>query len=179
MARARSTPPASGETRTGIPEVLLRQIVDDDGGRGEEVVDRHVEEALDLPGVKIHREHPVAARGGDEVRHELGRDGHASHHLAVLAAVAVVREDRGDAPGRRALERVHHHQELHQVVVDGRARRLDHEHVLAADVLVDLDVHLAVREARDVGIAQRARAAYLAISSARGRFAFPENSLSP
>ena len=52
------------------------------------------------------------------------------------------------------LKRVDHHQQLHQVLVDGRAGGLDDEDVLAADVLVDLHVHLAVREARDVGVAQ-------------------------
>src|SRR5215813_2774456 len=114
-------------------QVLLRQIVDDHGGRREEVIHRHVEEALDLPGVEIHGKDAVAARGGDEVRNELGRDGDASHHLAILAAVAVVGKDRGDAPGRRALEGVQHHQKLHEVVVHGRAGGLDHEDVLAAD----------------------------------------------
>ena len=54
-----------------------------------------------------------------------------------------------------ALERVEHDQQLHQVVVHRRARGLDHEDVLAADVLVDLDVNLSVGEARDIGVAQR------------------------
>ena len=42
---------------------------------------------------------------------------------------------------RRALERVDHDQQLHQVVVRRRARRLDHEAVAAAHVLGDLDLH--------------------------------------
>src|SRR4029450_8251290 len=36
-----------------------------------------------------------------------------------------------------------------------RTGRLDHEDVLAADVLVDLNVHLAVGEPRDVRVTQR------------------------
>jgi hypothetical protein len=138
-----------------VLEVLLREVVHDDRRGGEEVIHGHVEETLDLPGVEVHREHSMAARGGDEVGHELGGDRHPPHHLAVLAAVAVVGEDRGDAPSGRALERVQHHEELHQVVVHRRAGGLDHEDVLAADVLVDLHVYLAVGKARDVGVAQR------------------------
>ena len=57
--------------------------------------------------------------------------------------------------GRRALQRIDHHQQLHQVVVRRRADRLQHEHVLAADVLEDLDHHLAVAEAADLRASQR------------------------
>src|SRR6266480_4152208 len=45
--------------------------------------------------------------------------------------------------------RVEHHQQLHQVVVGRRARRLQHERILAAHVLDQLDQHLAVRELAD------------------------------
>jgi hypothetical protein len=44
---------------------------------------------------------------------------------------------------------------FHQVVVGGCAGRLQHEHVLAADVLVQLDGNFTVTEAADVGLAQR------------------------
>ena len=37
-----------------------------------QVIDRDVEEALDLAGVEIDREHAVGARRGDEVGDELG-----------------------------------------------------------------------------------------------------------
>ena len=43
-------------------------------GRGEQVVGRDVEEALDLAGMEIERQHPVDAGMGDEVGHQLGRD---------------------------------------------------------------------------------------------------------
>src|SRR6185437_12124117 len=53
--------------------VALLDVVDEDR-RGEEIVERYVEEALDLPGMEVECEDPVGARGGDHVRHELGRD---------------------------------------------------------------------------------------------------------
>ena len=75
--------------------------------------------------------------------------------LAILARVAEVRDDGDDRAGRRALERVDHDQQLHQVVVRGRAGRLHDEAVHAAHVLVDLDVDLAVGEAGHLGAAER------------------------
>ena len=59
---------------------------------------------------------------------------------------------------RRALarlQRVDDDQQLHQIVVGRKARRLDDEHVLAADVLLDLDEHFHVREAADDGLGER------------------------
>src|SRR4029077_12499759 len=61
---------------------------------------------------------------------------------------------RRDAPRRRPLERIEHQEQLHQVVVGGRGGGLDHEHVAAAAVLGDLDLHLAVAEAPDLGVAE-------------------------
>ena len=46
-----------------LAELLPRQVVDDDR-RGEQVVDRDVEERLDLRLVQVHRQHAVGA-GGD------------------------------------------------------------------------------------------------------------------
>jgi hypothetical protein len=46
-------------------------------------------------------------------------------------------------------------QQLHQIVVGRVAGRLDHEHVLAADVLVDLDENLLVGEAPHARLGQR------------------------
>src|SRR6476646_3910406 len=62
--------------------------------------------------------------------------------FATTFALIATRAERG----RRALQRVDHHQHFHQVVVGRRARRLQHEYVLAPHVLEQLDHHLAVRE---------------------------------
>ena len=96
--------------------------------------------------MEVHGEHPRGARGGDEVRHQLGADGHPGGHLAVLPGVAVVGDYRGDSLGRGAPERVQHDEQLHQVVVARSAGGLDHEDVAAAHVLLDLDPDLAVAE---------------------------------
>ncbi len=41
-------------------------------GSGKEIIGRNVEEALDLPGVKIERQHAVGTGTGDEIGDELG-----------------------------------------------------------------------------------------------------------
>ena len=128
-----------------VLELLPRDVVDDDRRR-EQVVHRDVEEALDLRLVQVHRQHAVRAGGAQDVRHELGRDRHARLVLAILARVAVIRDHRRDARRGRAPERVDHHQQLHDVLVDGRAGRLHDEDVGAADVLLDLERHLGVGE---------------------------------
>ena len=115
---------------------------------GVEVIHRDVEETLNLLGVKIHRQHPVGAGGHEQVGHQLGGDGNPRLVLAVLARVPVKGQHGGDAAGAGAAQRIHHDEQLHQVLVARRAGRLDHVRVLAAHVLLDLDKGLAVREGR-------------------------------
>ena len=128
------------------PEVLPRQVVDDDRRR-EQVVHRDVEER---PGSAPCAD-PSSARGScpaalEQVRDELGRNRHARLVLPILPRVAVVRNHGRDARRRRPAERVDHHAQLDQVLVDRRAGRLDDEDVRAADVLVDLERDLGVRK---------------------------------
>ena len=126
--------------------------------RRVDVVDRDVEEALDLVGVQVHRQEALDADRLEHVGDDLGADRHARRaRPAVLARVAEVRDHRGHPARRRALERVDHDAELHQVLVRRRARRLEDEDVAGADVLLDLDVDFAVREAADLGFAEADR----------------------
>ncbi len=139
-------------------QVGLGQAGDDVGvhyGGGEQVVGRDVEEALDLPGVEIDRQHAVGTGLGDQVRHQLGRDRCPRPGLPVLPGIAEIGDDRRDPLGRGAPQRVDADQQLHQIVVRRRTGRLDNEDVLAADVLVDLDEDLLVGEAADAGLGQR------------------------
>ena len=122
--------------------------------RGEQVIDRQVEEALDLRLVQVHRQHAVDARRGQHVGDELRGDRHARLVLAILARVAVIRNHRGDARRRRSTERVRHDHQLHQVRIDRRAGRLDDEDVGAADVLVDLKRDFGVGKPAQAGLSE-------------------------
>ncbi len=123
--------------------------------RGHQIVQRDVEEALDLAGMQVEGQHPVGAGAGDQVGDQLGRDRRARAGLAVLPGIAVIGHHRGDPAGRAAAQRVDGDQHLHQVVIRREAGRLDHEDILAADVLQDLDEDLHVGEAPHRGLGQR------------------------
>ena len=134
--------------------ILLADVVEQDG-QGVDVVDRNVEEALDLFGVQVHGQHAVDAGGDEHVGDQLGGDGHArGTRAAILAGVAEIRDGGGDAAGRGALEGVDHDQHFHQVVVGRGAGRLQHEDVATADMFLQLDGDFAIREAADIGATQ-------------------------
>ncbi len=134
--------------------IAVLDVLDEDR-RGVEVVGRDVEEALDLPGMEIERQHAVGAGGGDHVGDQLRRDRRARRRFAVLPRIAEIGDDRGRPPRRGALQRVERDQQLHQIVVRRVGGRLDDEHVLAAHVLLDLDEDLHIREAPHAGLGQR------------------------
>ena len=90
----------------------------------------------------------------EHVGHELGRDGLTTGGLAVLARVAVVGADRGDALGRGPLGGVDHDEVLHERVVHGAGVGLHNEDVAATDGDVVLAVDLAVGELAQVRLAQ-------------------------
>ncbi len=123
-----------------------------------EVVDGPVEEALDLAGVEVDRDHPLGAGGLEHVGDEAGGDRLAALGLAVLAGVAVERAHGGDPLRRRPRRGVDHDQLLHDRVVDrvpvDAVVALDHEHVGAAHALAEARPHLAVGELDDVRMAE-------------------------
>ena len=104
--------------------------------------------------MQVHRQHAVAIHRREHPRRHLRRDRHARRaRAAILPGVAKIRHHRGDHLRRGALERVDQRQQLHEMLGGGRGGRLDHEHVLAADVFLDLDLHFAVGEAADQRLA--------------------------
>ena len=146
-------PGALGEAEVGhhdrVLDVLVAEVVRQHVDRGQ-LVDRDVEEALDLALVEVHRQDPVGAGDGDHVGDQAGRDRDARLVLLVRAAVGVERDDRGDPAGAGPLEGVDHDQQFHDRLVDRVAGRLDEEDVLLADVLEDLDEDVLVGELEDL-----------------------------
>src|SRR3546814_10420979 len=85
----------------------------------------------------------------------LGRNRRARAGFPVLARIAEVRNDRGEALRRGAAQRVVDDEQLHQIVVRGEVRRLDDEDILAPDILVDFDEDFLVGEAAHASVGQR------------------------
>jgi hypothetical protein len=75
--------------------------------------------------------------------------------FAILPGVTEIGHHRRDAARRGAAQCVHDDQQFHQVVVGRKRRRLQHENVRAADVLLDLDENLHVGETPHHGLRQR------------------------
>src|SRR5690242_1607723 len=101
-------------------EVFAGEVIegfDEDGG-GEEVVDRDVEEALNGGGVEVEGEDAVNAGGFEQAGDEFGGDGDARAVFAILAGIAVVGQNGGDAVGRGAFEGVGHEEDLKEVFFD-------------------------------------------------------------
>ena len=120
-----------------------------------EIVGRDIEKALDLPGVEIDREHAVSPRRGHQIGDQLGRNRRARAGFAILPRIAEIGHNGGNPLGRRAAQRIRDDQQLHEIVIGGVTGRLDNEHVLAADILMDFDENFFVGEAPHAGVGQR------------------------
>jgi len=121
----------------------------------DQIVGRDVEEALGLHRVQVDGQHAIGAGGGDHVGDELGRDRGARGGLPVLPRITEIGDHCRHTPRRAALQRIEADEQLHQVVIRRIGGRLDHEDVLAAHVLVNLDEHLHVRKSPHARVGKR------------------------
>ena len=104
--------------------------------------------------MKVHRQDPVGPRGFEEVGHEAGGDRNARPVFPVLAGIGVVRNNGRDAFRGGPLEGVDHEEQFHQMGVGGITAALDDEDILAAHVLVDVEMDFAVAEPFQNALAQ-------------------------
>ena len=113
----------------------------------KQIIGRNVEKALNLPGMEIDRQHTIRASHGNEIGNQLRRNRGARPRFSVLTRIAEIGNDRRNPLGRGAAQRVDADQQLHQIVIGRIAGRLEHEHVLAADIFVDFDKHFLIGKA--------------------------------
>ena len=132
-----------------VAQVAAPEVVGEHADGGE-VVDRYREEPVHLRGVQLHREHPVGARGVDEVGHQTASERDAGGVLLVGARVGVVRHDGGDLGGGGPARRVDHHQQLDQVILGRRNQRLDDVDVALPAVDEQLGLQAVVAESPDL-----------------------------
>ena len=135
--------------REGVLELLLELPEDaQEVIAGVQVVDREVEEALDLVGVQVAGHEGVRAGHLEHVGHQFGANRHARLVFSVLTGPAVIRDNGDDFIGRCPLGGVDGEQQFHQVV-RGRERGLDDETGSAADTFLVRRLELTVAEVRD------------------------------
>ncbi len=111
-----------------------------------EMVDRHVKEALNLSGVKIHGQHPIRSSPRNQVGDQLGGDRRSPLVLAILSCVSKIRNNGSNAIRTGPFAAVDHNQQLHQMVIDGWASRLDQIDISSPDILFNLAEILTVGE---------------------------------
>jgi hypothetical protein len=119
--KCRLLPLCASSVRRDNDTVLNLEVVTDPvqgAGLGVEVVDRDVEEALDLGSVQVHSDDMVTTSGLKHVSHQTRGDGSTGFVLLILASVGKVGQDCGDAAGRGRLAGIDHDEQLHDTVVD-------------------------------------------------------------
>ena len=109
------------------------------------MIDRAREEPLDRWRVHVDEDEAIDAGCRDDVgRH--ARPERAAARAPILPCVAEIRDDAREPLRAVTTAGIGKQQELDQAHVRGRTRRLDQEHVAAADRLAQLDLRLAVGE---------------------------------
>ena len=115
-------------------------------GHGAQVVERHVEEPLGRSAMRIDQHQSIEPCGRDDVGHH-ARAERSAIGPAVLPRVAEVRDDRCQPAGSRTAAGVGEEEELHHVLLDGGARRLQQIDVTPANRTLNLDLHLSIGKA--------------------------------
>jgi hypothetical protein len=83
-----------------------------------QVINRDIEETLNLTGVKVHRNDMVAAGGLEHVRHQFRGDRRTALVFLILTRVGEVGNNSCDTACRGSLAGVDHDKKLHQSVID-------------------------------------------------------------
>jgi hypothetical protein len=83
-----------------------------------QVVDWDIEEALNLTGVKVHRNYVIASCHLEHIGHELGGDRRSGLVFLVLTSIWKVRDHCGYAACRCCLAGINHDQKLHESIID-------------------------------------------------------------
>src|ERR1700687_581877 len=107
---------------------------------------RNREVTLNLRSVQVESQCPICPGRFEQIRNQLRGNWNARLIFAVLARVAIIRNNRGDAPSRGTLKSINHHQQFHQVEIHRMAAWLYHKNIGPANILENLKINLTVAE---------------------------------
>ena len=110
------------------------------------MIDRSIEESLDLCGVEIHRHKAIGSGSLEEISHQASRDRFATSMLLVLSGITVEGCDDCDPLRRSSLEGIDHDQLLHDLLIERCSMRLDDEGITTSDALLETNEDLTIGE---------------------------------
>ena len=119
------------------------------------MINRNVEKTLHLLGMQIHCQNTMNTGRDQKIRDQLGRYRHTRFVFSILARVPEKRNHCGDAVSAGPSRCIDHDEQFHQMIVGWGTGGLNDEDITPANVLLDSDVGLAVRECAERGLAQR------------------------
>ena len=117
---------------------------------------RDLEEALHLGSVEVEGDDTVDTGCLDRIGAHAGPDRDPGLVLLVALGVAEVGHDRSDRSGAGPFEGVDPKEELHEVVIGGKACSLHKEDVASPDVLQHSDEEVSLREPQGLARPERA-----------------------
>jgi hypothetical protein len=144
-----NTPGIRSHNHFITPDVPSYSIQKDSGSK--EMLYGNIEKALDLVSVQIYRNDSMRPCDSQQVRHQPGSDGNPRFILLILAPIGVVRNHNVDAPSRSPLESIDHYEKLDEILIHGRASRLDNVYVFSPDIMLNLYTNFTITEATDQG----------------------------
>ncbi len=104
--------------------------------------------------MEIHGDHAVSACCRKQVSHQPCTNRGTGYHLFVLPGIAVVWNDCCDSLRGRALERIYHQQQFHQMVIYGGACGLKNKNVLASHGFIYDNLNFTITKRLYFGVPQ-------------------------
>ncbi len=84
---------------------------------------------------------------GNHVGHKLGGNRFSTRCFAISAGIAVVRQHGCNLPRRGPPTGIYHHQQFHEVIVNGTAGGLNQINISTANRFLNLNVEFAIGKA--------------------------------
>src|SRR5208283_4566901 len=124
-------------------------------GRSIQVVNRNIEKALYLGCMQINSYDPVRPCRCKQVSHQLRRNRDSRLDFSVLSGIAVIWYNSSYPARRSPFQSINDKEQFHDVLINRKAGRLDHENVASPYILVNLDRYFTITECIHGGVGQR------------------------
>ena len=107
------------------------------------MINRAVEEALDLVSMEVHGDETIDAGGGQHIGNEFGANGNTWLVLSILTCPSEIWNNGSNLCSRSTLGCIDHEEQLHQVVSAWEGA-LNEKYILAANGLFERYAELSI-----------------------------------